>query len=263
MKIRIFLFFLLLLNLSTYAPTHLSTLFSYAQTPPPPSTPIDHSVFTQLLKQFVNKHGLVDYRAFKKDKDSIATLNAYLDDLMKIDGMSLEPKEERMAYWLNLYNGLVLKEILQRYPVKTVAQIPHFLDERRYELAGFEGKLSLLDIEQKIFLEKFNDPRLHFARVNGSLSGPAFLQEAFQGSNLEKKLGELTAAFLSDSEKNYYDRNRNIFYASALFLWFEEDFAKWSLSNRNFIQSRFPGLPPTFRLEFMGYDWKLNDTKYR
>src|SRR5215467_14207013 len=117
--------------------------------------PIDHSVFTEILKRYVNKKGFFDYRTFKREKDYQVQLNDYLDDLMKIDGASLEKDGDRMAYWLNLYNGLVIKEVTKRYPVQTVAQIPNFFSEPRYEMASFpEKKISLLDIEQ-YFREKF------------------------------------------------------------------------------------------------------------
>jgi hypothetical protein len=224
---------------------------------------MSHAVFTELLKKFVSRKGLVDYRSFKRDKDSLATLDAYTGDMMKMDGTILEPAEERMAYWLNLYHALVLREILKNYPVQTTAQIPHFFDGPRYEIAGFPGqKLSLMDIEQKIFRERFNDPRLHLVRMNGSLSGPSLLQAAFEAHGFEKQLEDATMNFLKDTTKNFYDSYKNIFYASPLFNWFEEDFEKYSVSNRSFILSRVP-LPLNVRLEFMGYDWKLNDTRFR
>jgi uncharacterized protein DUF547 len=235
-----------------------------AQTPESsPATPLSHAVFTELLKKFVDKKGLVDYRSFKRDKDSLATLDAYAEDMMKIDGTALEPAGERMAYWLNLYHALVLREILKNYPIQTTAQIPHFFDGPRYLLAAFPGeKLSLMDIEQKIFRERFNDPRLHLVRMNGSLSGPSLLQTAFEAKGFEKQLEEATMSFLKDTSKNSYDSRKNIFYGSPLFNWFEEDFEKYLMSSRSFIASRIP-LPLNFRLQFMGYDWKLNDSKYR
>lgn len=227
--------------------------------------PIDHYVLSEILKKFVSKNsGLVDYRTFKRDKESIQKLDAYVADLIKIDGFALEPIQERKAYWLNLYNALVLKEIIHRYPVNMTAEIPHFFDDKRYELASFKGeKVSLLDLEQRVFCDRLNDPRTHLARVNGAVSGPIFSQEAFQGLTVDKKLDEITIAFLTDSSKNFYDSRRNIFFVSPLFLWFQEHFGRWEFSNRFFIQKRLQGLPANFRMEYMGFDWKLNDTRNR
>ncbi|GEM_PF-2747656 len=227
--------------------------------------PIDHSVFSEILKKFVNKNsGLVDYRSFRRDKEFMQKLDAYVNDLAKIDGFALEPAQERKAYWLNLYNAIVLNEIIHHYPVNLTAEINHFFDGKHYEIGAFKGeKVSLLDLEQKVFIDRFNDPRMHLARVNGAISGPIFSQEAFQSVTVDKKLDEITLSFLTDSSKNFYDARRNIFFVSPLFLWFQEHFGRWEHSNRFFIQKRLQGLPLNFRLEFMGFDWKLNDTRNR
>lgn len=226
---------------------------------------INHYVLSDILEKYANKNsGLVDYRMFKRDKESIQKLDAYVADMMKIDGFALEPIQERKAYWLNLYNSLILKEIIHRYPINMTAEINHFFDDKRYEIAAFKGeKVSLLDLEQKVFVERLNDPRTHLARVNGAMSGPVFLQEAFKGATVDKKLEEITMSFLTDSTKNFYDAHRRIFFVSPLFLWFQEHFGRWEFSNRMFIQKRLQGLPANFRMEFMGFDWKLNDTRNR
>ena len=181
---------------------------------------------------------------------------------MKIDGTVLENDADRMAYFLNLYNGLIISEVTKRYPVQSVAQIPNFFNEPRYEIAGFPGrKISLLDLEQ-FFRDKFNDPRLHLVRVNGAMSAAALNPEAFEAPKFEKQLEEMTMNFLKDPTKNSYNYQRNIYYASPVFLWFEEDFNKYLISPRAFLISRL-GLPPTCQVQYGGYDWKLNDARFR
>lgn len=223
--------------------------------------PVDHSSFSELLKKYVSKTGLVDYRSFKRDKDALTLLNYYCEDLSKLDIFTLEPVQERLAALLNLYNALVLREVLKFYPVQNTSQIPHFFDEARYALAGFEKKLSFLDIEN-IFHERFNDPRHNLARVNASIAGPIFLQEAFDSKNLEKQLEEVTSRFVMDTSKISYDARRNIVGASPLLMWFEEDFKRYSMSVRGFLSSRIPVNAFT-KVEYGGYDWRLNDTVYR
>lgn len=224
---------------------------------------IDHSVFSELLKKFVNKRGMVDYKAFKRDEQALKTLTAYTNDLMKIDGLKLEPAEERMSYWLNLYNALIVQKILKHYPVPSVLQIPHFFDEPRYEMKSFPGeKLSLLDLEKKVFLEQFTDPRLHLARVNGAIGSAPLFPEAYQAPILDKKLEEASMTFFTDSAKISYDSKKSILYVSPLFLWFEKSFLVWGVSSGHFIRKRLPNLPPTAKIEFSGFDWKLNDAKY-
>ncbi len=222
---------------------------------------IDHSSFSQLLKKYVSKTGLVDYRSFKREKDDLVLLNSYCEDLVKIEVFALEPVQERLAALLNIYNALVLREVLKFYPVQNTSQIPRFFDEARFTLNGFEKKLSFLDIEN-LFRERFNDPRHHLARVNASIAGPIFLQEAFDSKNLEKQLEEVTTRFVTDSSKTSFDARRNVVGASPLFMWFEEDFKRYSMSVRGFLSSRIPVNAFT-KVEYGGYDWRLNDTVYR
>jgi hypothetical protein len=175
--------------------------------------------------------------------------------MMKIDGTIIENNQDRMAYWLNLYNGLVLRDVLKRYPVQTVAQIPNFFSEPRYEMASFPGKkVSLLDIEQ-YFREKFNDPRLHLARVNASMGAPPLMQEAYQAEKFDKQIEEETMNFLKDSTKNFYDPHKNIFYASAILMWFNEDF--YPLPSGLSLAAA-----PASEVSdsVLGLHWKLNDT---
>src|SRR5215831_7363055 len=57
--------------------------------------PIDHSVFSEILKRFASKKGVFDYRTFKREKDYQVQLNDYLEDMMKIDGAALENNSDR------------------------------------------------------------------------------------------------------------------------------------------------------------------------
>ncbi len=243
----------------------LSLFFSFsqihAQTPPPSPPPLDHSVFTQLLKKFVNKKGHVDYRSFKRNKDALNTLGHYVEDLLQINAVNLISEADQKAYGINLYNALVLRDILKSYPVQSVMEIPHFFDGPRYELKGDEGKkLSLNDIEQ-FLREKFSDPSLHLMLVNGSSGGPRFMPEAFEAASLHKKMEEAMLNFLRDPSKNFYNFRANTFFASPIFLWFEDDFKNSQyLSAKNFIGARVP-LPVGFRMGYSSYDWQLNDSK--
>lgn len=255
----LFLFLFSFLSFSSFAQESLPE----SESAPAVKT-LNHVVFSELLERYVDKKGLVNYRGFKRDKEALARLEAYIQDMVKVDGFKLEPIQEVEAYWLNLYNALVLNEVLKHYPIQTVAQIPKFFDGPRYEVAAFPGqKLSFLDFEKKVFKEKIPDPRLHLLRVNASMSSAPLLKEAYNGATFNQKAEAVVLAFLLDFSKNYYDPTRNIFYASPLFLWFDEDFRIWTVSNRFFISIRLPKLPRNFNLRFMGYDWKLNDEKFR
>jgi len=251
----VFLLFLMFITSAVFASSSPEKVFLNS---------IDHSVFSDLLKKFVNKRGSVDYKSLKRDKEALNRLNSYISDLMQIDGLNLEPAEERIAYWLNLYNALVIQAVLKYYPIPSVLQIPHFFDEPRYEMKSFpKEKLSLLDIETKVFVDRFNDPRVHLAKVNAAIGSAPLFQEAYQAITLDKQLESATMTFLNDPSKIYYDQKKLTLYVSPLFLWFNESFERWAVSNFDFIRKRISPLPLSSKLQFSGFDWRLNDVKYR
>lgn len=256
-----------MISIKKYFPFFIFLLFSSflsAQEIQNSSLPssIDHSAFSVLLQKFVNKKGLVDYKELKKDQNSIQALDLYISDLSKIDGLNLESVNERMAYWLNLYNALVIQRILKSYPVQSVLQIPRFFDEPRYSLKSFpDEKVSLLDIEKTVFLERFNDPRIQLARINGAIGSAPFSQEAYQGETLNAKLDQVTTVFLTHPSKVSYDPKKSTLYVSPVFLWFEKFFTRWATSPTDFIRKKLPNLPPNTKIQFLGYDWKLNDAR--
>src|SRR6185295_4757059 len=69
--------------------------------------------FDQILDLNV-RDGFVYYRALKSER---AKLDGYVNLLAApVDTLS---REERLAFWLNAYNALVLKTVVDHYPIPT------------------------------------------------------------------------------------------------------------------------------------------------
>lgn len=220
-----------------------------------PSQFIDHSVFGEVLHKVVNKHGWVDYRKLKRDKSLQRKLKAYVEDLSKIDPNTLEDPRDRLAGWLNLYNAIVLQEVLQHYPIKRVNQVPHFFDQAKHKIG--EKTYSLLDIEQSIFLESLQEPRAVFARVTGTTSGPRLRQTPYHPLKLEEQLEDQTWKFLLNKENVDYNPKRNLLTLNSLLLWYEKELG----NSIAFLRTYLDLLPPLFNIAYRGYDWTLNDEK--
>ncbi|MCH2057523.1 MAG: DUF547 domain-containing protein [Thalassotalea sp.] len=69
--------------------------------------------------------------------------------------LKLFSKDEKLAYWLNLYNATIIAEIIDEYPIRkledflTDSDLP--MNEKILTVAG--EKLSLNDIKYKIVPE--------------------------------------------------------------------------------------------------------------
>ena len=75
----------------------------------------DHNSWNELLSKHVDSEGNVDYAAFVKDKEKLAE---YLDHLDKNAPSDTSSKNEKLAYYINLYNAATVKLIIDNYPIK-------------------------------------------------------------------------------------------------------------------------------------------------
>lgn len=216
---------------------------------------LDHSILEQVLRKYVNPQGWVNYRGLVRDKRARRSLQAYVDDLSARDPSTLEDPMDRLAAWLNLYNSMIILEILKFYPIKSLMQIPDFYAKPRFHIGGQD--LSLLQIEKEIFQEKLREPRAILARVNGAASGPRMLRAPFKPTQLDEQLDEQTWKFLMDRGNVDYDSRTKTLRLNPTFLWYQEEFGDLF----QFLRAYLDLLPSHFLISYHGYDWKLNDEK--
>ena len=159
-----------------------------------------HDSWDNLLKQHVDEAGWVDYAGFENDR---AALNKYLDVLQQATPTDNWTREERLAYYINVYNAYTVELILRNYPVKSIKDIKTPWKQQLVRIG--DKNLSLNDVEHEI-LRKMDEPRIHFAINCASVSCPRLLDEAFTAEKLEGQLDRLTREFLN-SDKNRYGKN--------------------------------------------------------
>lgn len=222
---------------------------------PEPTSYIDHGVLADVFKKFVTKSGRVDYRGLQRDKRRRKLLSDYVRDLSAIDPNTLEDPSDRIASWLNLYNAMVIEEILKHYPIKSLMQVKNYFGSPKYKIGN--ETYSLLDIEQKVFKEQIADPRTLFARVNGAASGPRLSQVPFHPLKLEKQLDERAWKFLADRANVDYNPKLRMLILNPVFLWYQEEFADLPA----FLHTYLDLLPKYYSVSFTAYDWRLNDEK--
>lgn len=220
-----------------------------------PANYVDHSILARVFKKYVTKSGWVDYEGLKRDKRVRKMLEDYVHDLSEIDPSSLKDPFDRLASWLNLYNAMIIEEILKHYPVKSVMEIKDFFGERRYKIG--HQTYSFIDIEKEIFQKEIHEPRAVFARVNGTSSGPRLLKEPFNPLKLDKQLEDRTWNFLMNRENVDYDPRRHMLILSPVFTWYPEEL----MDVGTFLHSYLDKLPNFYSVTYRGYDWRLNDER--
>lgn len=77
------------------------------------------------------------------------------------------------------------------------------------------------DIERDI-LGELNEPRVHFALVSGTYSGPKLRSEAYRVEKLEQQLEDNARDFINDNRKNCYSTFKAKI--SKVLDWLKSDF---------------------------------------
>lgn len=209
---------------------------------------------------------LVDYAGLAGDPSYAVAL----DELRRADPAALPSDADRFAFWVNAYNLLAIKVIVDRYPIDSIRDGGNLLfpvwKRTAGEVAGRE--LSLDDVEHGILRKQFDEPRVHFALVCASLSCPDLRAEPYEGARLEAQLDDQVQRFLGDRQRGMRPgADGRSAAVSSIFRWFAEDFVAGG-GVAAFLEAHAPaelrqhiaGLDEE-QLSYLDYDWSLNDAR--
>ena len=248
----------------------------------------DHQPYDSLLKKYVGKNGLVDYRGIKNNP---GLLDQYLKQLEQLDPAVFEgwQRPQKMAFWINAYNAITIAGIVENYPIEygnliararfpknSIRQIGGFWDNVFVRVMGQD--ITLNQIEHEILRKKYEDPRIHAVLVCAAIGCPLLEDRAFFPQNLDARLEKANRDFINNPEKVTLDTLNNLLYLSSIFDWYKEDYPVSPESNQSlknldedlrgvvefilryiddseaeFIRQNSP------QIKFLDYDWTLND----
>ncbi len=237
--------------------------------------PFSHRLLDSVLSSHVTATGLVEYTQLKADRD---TLDAYIEQLGSASPHShpdLFPTQlHALAYWINAYNALVLRGIIDAYPVssvKDIALLNGFFNRHQWNVGG--TRLTLDQLENDIIRPEFRDPRIHFVLNCGAISCPPLENRAFEHGALDERLESAARRFAGD--ENHLRVRGRVLYLSKILDWYGGDFREWFPTQRANPPDRDPLVnyfiplvdaeraqqlqSPHLSLSFMPYDWRLNE----
>ena len=247
--------------------------------------------YANILKEFVNDKGMVDYKGLRRKRLEIG---AILQELNKLDPDEYQSwsSEDKIAFWINVYNLQKLKVVTDNYPIQPSSRILTIFYRGTNSIRHIEEKITthkflVMDeeftfamIEKRFFRSEFDDPRIFFAISSACLSSPPLRNEPYYGHNLSEQLNEQTKRFLSSPLAFSIDREKRKVYLSALFQssWYGREFIKKFAIDRkfkdqpvetravlNFITNYISKEDVTFletenyTIKYMTYDWTIND----
>ena len=206
------------------------------------------------FKAYVH-HGKVDYKGVKANLDQ---LDGILD-MAKGLSVSKADAKEYQAFWVNGYNLLVIKGIIDHYPVKSPLDINGFFDKTKRDIGG--QQITLNDIENKQLRGNFpKEARFHFVLVCAGLGCPPIINGAYLPATLESQLQTQTELALNNP--NFIKMKGKKVLLSQIFEWYKADFTQDGKSEVDFVnQYRKEKLDAKAKVAYYPYDWSLNETK--
>lgn len=253
------------------------------------SSQFDYSEYDKVLQTYVNEKGMVDYEGLKANR---APLDRFHEKVASLDRESFEkwPDPARIAFWINIYNSLTLKTIINHYPIErsllspsayiypenSIRQISGVWDEITHEVMG--ENMTLDQIEHEVLRKDFNEPRIHVALVCAAKGCPVLRNEPYTGPRLDEQLKEQSRIFINNPEKFRIDKEAGLVHLSSIFKWFGADFVKKYSAKGEFkgkgeevsavLEFASKHLDPQeveylkdgdYSIDYLDYDWSLNE----
>jgi hypothetical protein len=239
----------------------------------------DHAGLTEVLGTYV-RDGLVDYAALQANRGDLDT---YLEQLAGTDAVALSvaPRGAQLAFWINAYNACALRLVIDHYPIRkagfpaslvrslqgvpanSIRQISDTWSRQFCDVAGTARALD--EIEHEI-IRPMGEPRIHFAVNCASRSCPVLAPQAYTQERLDEQLDAAVRRFVA-SEHNYrlYRGEDPTLWLNKVLDWYKDDFG----GSDGVVTLLLRYLTPedaayvrerSLRVEFLEYDWTLNDT---
>ncbi len=261
----------------------------------PPLKVTFHDKCADILTSFVDDKGMVDYRRLKQRR---LRLKRLLDEFAKLSSVEYNtwPREDKIAFWINVYNLQMLKIIIENYPIDSywvlhllpgwepdsILHINKRIDGiNRQKFIVIDEVFTFPEVEERFFRKEFDEPRAFFALSHATLSSPPLRNEPYYGSKLNEQLDEQAKKFLSNPLAFKIDRNKQRVYLSSILQpkQFGSVFVNKYGTNKkfkdqepavravlsfltNYISERDKNFleVENYSIEYMRYNWRLNDS---
>ncbi len=176
-------------------------------------------------------------------------------------------RAEQQAYWINFYNALTIKVVLDHMPVKSIMDIdisPGLFSSGPWgkKLVTVEGEdLSLDDIEHRILRPIWKDPRIHYAVNCASIGCPDLVMNPYDPATLDATLTANAIAYVNSPRGVRIENGKVI--ASKIYDWFIEDFGGNEAGVLAHVRQYAQGdlkvaLARATNISDYEYDWSLN-----
>lgn len=232
---------------------------------------IDHTPWARFVAAYgaEDPSGVVRVAYSRVSAEDRLTLGAYIERLAA-SPVSRLSRDEQFAYWVNLYNALTVKVVLDHYPLRSILDVTLStalfpIGPWSTKIIAVEGeRLSLDDIEHRILRPIWRDPRIHYVVNCASLGCPNLPLKPIDARRREAALDAAAYAYVNHPRGARVDGSSVA--VSSLFVWYQEDFGGDDAGvlahlKRYALPPLADALATVERIADGGYDWSLNDLR--
>ena len=215
----------------------------------------------------------VDYAALRRDRAALQQVLAGFSAVTPTQFSGFSAPQQK-AFLINAYNAFTVELILGGPAnLRSIKDLGSLLQspwkKPFFRLLGEQHHLDWIEHER--LRPEHHDPRIHFAVNCASIGCPALRDEAYVASRLDAQLDDQTRRFLADRSRNRVRDGR--LEVSSIFKWYREDFERGDLGLKRLpdlfarhadLLADDPALRAqlkagTLPIDFLAYDWSLND----
>jgi hypothetical protein len=252
-------------------PLLLALMFGLAAALPGNAQAPDYKPWQDLLTRYYDPTKGMKYKELKANDK--AALDRLRQQMAQVDVSKL-PRNDQLAYWINLYNINVVGVVVDNYPVESIRDISTDpvvrLNVFKKDLVRTkQGAVSLNDVENEKIRAGFKDPRIHFAINCAAESCPPIRPEPYVGARIDQQLDDQTRKFLNGPHGARLEKDGSELdlHVTKIMDWFADDFEQWGGGRVAFIRKYLPAdkqkqldaARGKVDLEFDEYNWTLND----
>ena len=201
----------------------------------PPTRPLIYADtdWAAVLRNHV-REGLVDYAGLLANREPLERYYALVGET----GPTATPDQfatraATTAYWINVYNALVLRAVLERYPVSTMYDLAMPRLEYDYTFRVDRKIMNLTEVENRLLADSAQEARALLATSRAATGTPRLTSEPFRTDTLENQLTQAAAEALDNPNLLRIDHLSKSILVWQEILDHEQDFVEyWRLRRR-------------------------------
>ncbi len=218
--------------------------------------------WTIVLETVVDDAGKIDFIGLKAAPSALNKVVAFIAKVSPATHPELFPtKDAILAYHLNAYNALAMHGVVAKdIPNDFASFLRRVLFFKFHTITIGGQQTSLYDYENDV-IRPLGDARVHFALNCMVRDCPRLPKQPFSTALLQQQLNMATIEFFNKPKHLRVDNEKETIYLSEILDFYTDDFVT-SGETADLItyinQFRNEAIPLHYHIEFIDYDWTVN-----